>query len=185
MATSLILSPAPYHIISYGTLLGASVWHSFVAGPVMFKSVDRTAFSAIQNNMFPIYFGLQSALPVVLALTFPGSPLLGVSSGVSGLFDASSRLDSLLPLGTAFITGLLNLGVLMPATLKIIKERRVKRDGKEWWDEGPQSEEMQTLNKRFGRLHGVSMLVNLATLVSTVVYGFTLGARMQSIVDRT
>lgn len=61
----------------------------------------------------------------------------------------------------------------------------VKRDGKEWWDEGPQSEEMQVLNKRFGSLHGISMLVNLATLVSTVAYGFTLGARMQSIVDRT
>ena len=44
---------------------------------------------------------------------------------------------------------------------------------------------MQVLNKRFGSLHGISMLVNLATLVSTVAYGFTLGARMQSIVDRT
>ena len=90
----------------------------------MFKTVDRANFSAIQNNMFPIYFGLQSALPVVLALTFPGSPLLGVSSGVSGLFDPSSRWDSLLPLGVAFVTGVLNLGVLMPATIKIIKERR-------------------------------------------------------------
>jgi hypothetical protein len=90
----------------------------------MFKSVDRHNFSAIQNNMFPIYFGLQSALPVVLALTFPGSPLLGVPSGVSGLFDVSSRLDSLLPLGAAFVTGVLNLAVLMPATMSIIKERR-------------------------------------------------------------
>ncbi|KAL2213238.1 hypothetical protein CC79DRAFT_1362054 [Sarocladium strictum] len=187
MATSLILSPAPYHILSYGTLLGASVWHSFVNGPVMFKSVDRHNFSAIQNNMFPIYFGLQSALPVVLALTFPGSPLLGVPSGVSGLFDVSSRLDSLLPLGAAFVTGVLNLAVLMPATMSIIKERRgqVKRDGKDWWAEGPQSDEMQVLNKRFGRLHGVSMLVNLGTIIATVAYGFTLGARMQSIVDRT
>jgi hypothetical protein len=44
---------------------------------------------------------------------------------------------------------------------------------------------MQVLNKRFGRLHGVSMLVNLGTIIATVAYGFTLGARMQSIVDRT
>jgi hypothetical protein len=90
----------------------------------MFRSVDRHAFSAIQNNLFPIYFGLQAGLPVVLALTFPGSPLLGVPSGFSGLFDVSSRWDSLLPIGAAFVTGLLNLAVLMPATMKIIKERR-------------------------------------------------------------
>lgn len=43
---------------------------------------------------------------------------------------------------------------------------------------------MQALNKRFGILHGVSSLLNLATIVATIAYGFTLGARVQSIADR-
>lgn len=55
----------------------------------------------------------------------------------------------------------------------------VKRDGKEWYAEGPHSEEMQALNKRFGMLHGVSSLLNLGTLISLIAYGFTLGARIQ------
>jgi len=60
----------------------------------------------------------------------------------------------------------------------------VKRDGKEWYAEGPHSDEMQALNKRFGMLHGISSLINLTTFVSAVTYGFTLGARIQSIADR-
>lgn len=43
---------------------------------------------------------------------------------------------------------------------------------------------MQVLNKRFGRVHGISMLVNLGTIIAAIGYGFTLGYRMQSIVDR-
>lgn len=43
---------------------------------------------------------------------------------------------------------------------------------------------MRTLNKRFGVLHGISSLINLATLLSALSYGFTLGARLQTIADR-
>jgi hypothetical protein len=60
----------------------------------------------------------------------------------------------------------------------------VKRDGKEWFAEGPHSEEMRSLNKKFGILHGISSLLNLATFIGAVVYGFNLGARVQSIADK-
>ncbi|KAF4587773.1 mitochondrial outer membrane protein [Ophiocordyceps camponoti-floridani] len=186
MADSIIFSVAPYHIVSYGTLLGASVFHSFINGPVMYKSIDRPSFSAAQQNLFPIYFGLQTALPVALALTFPGSTLAGVSSSVGGLLDVSSRWDSLLPIATMFVTGVVNLTVLLPATVKTMKERRgqCKRDGKEWDAPGPHSDKMKELNKRFGMLHGISSLINLVTVLSAVGYGFTLGGRMQSLADR-
>lgn len=90
----------------------------------MFKSIDRPSFSAVQSHLFPIYFGMQTALPVVLALTFPGSALLGVQSGALGLVHASSRWGSLVPIATMFATGLVNLAVLLPATMKVMKERR-------------------------------------------------------------
>ncbi|UNI14089.1 hypothetical protein JDV02_000762 [Purpureocillium takamizusanense] len=240
MANPILVSVAPYHIISYvplsqmasdvvergtmrcfvdacfglslqghsyGTLLGTSFFHasppppaltatavdvanghvqSFVNGPVLYKSIDRPAFSAAQTNLFPIYFSIQTVIPIVLALTFPGNTLNGVPSGISGLLHDSSKWDSLVPIAAMFVTGLANLAVIGPATTKTMKERRgqVKRDGKEWYAEGPHSDEMQALNKRFGMLHGVSSLVNLTTFVSAVTYGFTLGARIQSIADR-
>ncbi|KYK60159.1 hypothetical protein DCS_01294 [Drechmeria coniospora] len=85
-----------------------------------------------------------------------------------------------------FFTGLANLVVLQPATAKTMKQRKgqAKRDGKDYYAEGPHSEEMQILNKKFGMLHGISSLLNLATFLATVAYGFTLGTRIQSIADR-
>ncbi|KJZ71794.1 hypothetical protein HIM_08814 [Hirsutella minnesotensis 3608] len=186
MAGSILFSPAPYHIISYGALLGTSFFHSFINGPVMYKAIDRPAFSLVQRALFPVYFSIQTAVPIVLALTFPGNSLAGVPSGISGLLDVSSRWDSLAPIAAMFVTGLVNLVVMLPATNKVMKERRgqAKRDGKEWFDQGPHSEEMRTLNKKFGMVHGISSLINLGTLVSAIAYGFTLGARIQSVVDR-
>lgn len=105
-----------------------------------------------------------------------------------------------------FVTGLINWTVLLPASAKVKKERigqgilvklqlmpnpvqanyvaTGKRDGKEWFADGPHSDEMQALNKRFGMLHGMSSLLNLASIIAVVAYGFTIGARLQSIVDR-
>ncbi|GAO14780.1 hypothetical protein UVI_02005100 [Ustilaginoidea virens] len=186
MAGSIFFSVAPYHIVSYGTLLGTSFFQSFINGPVMFKTVERRVFSAVQAKLFPIYFGMQTALSLVLALTFPGNTWLGVSSGISGLSNASCRWHSLLPITTMFVTGLLNLVVLYPAASKVMKARRgqAKRDGKEYHEPGPHSEEMRSLSRKFGVLHGISSLLNLGTFIAAVAYGFTLGSRLQSVVDR-
>lgn len=59
-----------------------------------------------------------------------------------------------------------------------------KRDGKQWYEEGPKSDEMRALSKKFGILHGVSSLLNLGTIIATVAYGFTLGSRIQSLADK-
>lgn len=90
----------------------------------MYKSIDKSAFSAAQQGLFPIYFSMQTVLPAVLSLTFPGNTLAGVPSSISGLLDRSNRWSSLAPLATMFLGGLVNLVVLLPATLKVMKERR-------------------------------------------------------------
>lgn len=51
-----------------------------------------------------------------------------------------------------------------------------KKDGKRSHDAAPHSDEMAALNREFGRLHGVSSLLNLVTLLSTIVYGVHLSA---------
>ncbi|KAI8721124.1 DUF4149 domain-containing protein [Fusarium sp. LHS14.1] len=183
--SAVVFSPAPYHIITYGTLLGTSFFHTFINGIVMIRTVDRPSFSAIQQKLFPIYFGLQTILPGILALTFPGNSLIGLSNGPRGLVTEFARWHSLLPIGIMALTGAVNLTIFLPLTTETMKQRRgqVKRDGKEWFAPGPHSDEMKALNKRFGILHGISSLINLTTFIAAVAYGFTLGGRVLSVAD--
>ena len=129
---------------------------------------------------------MQTALPAVLALTFPGVASSGVtgarvSGGINGLFDDRVRFSALIPLATSFATGLANLVWVGPTTTRIMKERKHQetRDGKKSYDPGPHSPEMQRLNKRFAQLHGVSSLVNLVGLLALVYYGGTIADMMR------
>ena len=90
----------------------------------MFRSVTRPTFSTVQNSLFPIYFGLQTALPLVMAFTFPGYALLSLPSGIQGLLHRSTRCSSLLPIATMFVAGLLNLVVLLPMVNRVMKDRK-------------------------------------------------------------
>jgi Domain of unknown function (DUF4149) len=136
----------------------------------------------LQTQLFPIYFSLQTALPVVLALTYPGSRNpFGASSSIRGILGQSNRWSVLVPLATMFVTAVANLAVVLPATRECMEERRVqeKKDGKRSWDAPPHSQEMLALNKRFGMLHGISSLLNLTTFIATIVYGVTLSSRIE------
>lgn len=53
-----------------------------------------------------------------------------------------------------------------------------KKDGKKSWDPAPHSQEMESLSKQFGRIHAVSSLLNLVTLIATITYGFNLSTRI-------
>ncbi|TPX12059.1 uncharacterized protein E0L32_007174 [Thyridium curvatum] len=179
--SSILLSPAPYHIISYGTLLGTTFFHSFVNGFVQFRVLTRPQFSAVQTKIFPIYFSMQSVIPAILILTFPGtSRTLGNLTGVAGVLDPSNRWSALAPLATMLGTGLVNLLVLLPATQRVMAARRdqEKKDGKKSWDPPPHSQEMAALNKNFGKLHGISSLLNLSNFIAALIYGVTLSARL-------
>jgi hypothetical protein len=127
-------------------------------------------FSQLQQKIFPVYFSMQTALPLVVLLTHPSttpySELLGT--------------DAAIPMLAVFATSAANLMVVGPATTKIMRERKVQetKEGKKYYDEGPKSEEMLKLNKRFGAMHGISSLLNLVGLLSTIVYGAVLGGKL-------
>jgi hypothetical protein len=42
---------------------------------------------------------------------------------------------------------------------------------------------MKALNRQFGIVHGISSLVNVATFLAALAYGFTLGGRVLSVAD--
>jgi hypothetical protein len=52
-------------------------------------------------------------------------------------------------------------------------------DGKKAYDAPPHSQKMTELNKRFGKLHGASTLINLGAIIATITYGVYLGGRLQ------
>jgi hypothetical protein len=180
---SILLSPSPYHVLLYGTLLGTEIFQSFIAGIVSFRALPRPAFATLQSALFPIYFSMQSVLPVLLAVTLPEmrTAIGRIPAGIPGVLHKDNRWRVLTPFVTIFVTGLVNRFYLEPLTTKTMRSRKSQevRDGKKAYDEGPHSEEMQRLNKRFGILHGASSLINVVGCVATVVYGFYLGDRME------
>ena len=125
---------------------------------------------------------MQTALPAVLALTYPGerNAINNIPSSLSGVFHPDSRLHVLTPLVIMFSTGLVNLAYIGPQTTKVMKERKHQetRDGKKSFDPPPHSAEMQRMNKRFSILHGSSSLINMVGCFATLWYGFYLADRL-------
>lgn len=170
-----------------------------------FKVLDRPQFGILQRAVFPAYFGIQTAAPVILALTYPGRAgrFLALPQGISGVLHPTNRWGVLVPLTVAFVTGLTNLVYFLPATNKISAQRKqqgmsafrlvdcIGADGsihyletkdsssKQRRDKTSQSKELKALNKKFGKIHGYSTLFNLATFVATVIYGVNLSARIE------
>lgn len=184
MAVTGFFSPAPYHILSYGTLLGTTFFHTFVGGIVSFQVLARPQFSLLMAKLFPVYFTMQTALPVVLALTYPAAKTslgtLATASGLAGVLDESNRWTVLVPIATVFASALANLVAVGPATTRCMDKRKLqeRKDGKKSYDAPPHSQEMVALNKQFSILHGVSSLLNLATFIASVSYGVTLASRL-------
>jgi hypothetical protein len=85
--------------------------------------VERPQFGAIQTKLFPIYFSLQTAASAVLAVTHPDN-----SGGlnVGGVLEPANKWGALVPIATMFVTGLLNLTVLLPASRKVMERRRAQ-----------------------------------------------------------
>jgi hypothetical protein len=114
------------NIQSYGTLLGAEVFQPFVAGVTAYKVLPRPQFATVQSALFPIYSSMQTMLPLMLALTFPGARIaIGfVPSSISGILDLFLRTHVLTPLAIMFVTGLANLVYIGPKATQITRERK-------------------------------------------------------------
>lgn len=86
-----------------------------------FQVLARPQFSILMANIFPVYFSMQTALPVVLALTYPGDNF--TPSGIAGVLEHSNVLY---PIAATFLTALANLLVVGPATTKCMDQRKLQ-----------------------------------------------------------
>lgn len=65
------------HLLTYGTLLGTTLYQSFVMTKVCYQALPTAAFTTLQKKVFPIYFRLQTLSTTALILTYPfGLPRL-------------------------------------------------------------------------------------------------------------
>jgi len=138
--------PKAYHLLTYGTLLGSNIFQTFMNGPIAFTALPRAQFSTLQQAIFPPYFTLQTALPVILALTWPGERLGGVGgvvlrkdTGYAGVLAEGNLWAALVPIAVMFGTSLLNLVVLGPATTRVMRRRK---------HQGERRRSCQGVNKR-------------------------------------
>ncbi|KAK0617554.1 hypothetical protein B0T14DRAFT_391109, partial [Immersiella caudata] len=175
----------PLHLLSYSTLLGTSLYQSFILTKLSYQSLPRPAFISLQKRVFPVYFRLQTGLLILCAITVP--PL-----GLFSLVRSKSMWDGVL-FGIAGVTAVLNLGVYEGRTRRGMVERveQAKRDkiqqdsaagsgysATEGADsEGP-SDQMRRLNRVFSKNHAMCIHLNLITMGAMLVYGWRLASKM-------
>lgn len=149
---------------------------TFVGGVVAYKALPRPMFSQLQQRIFPIYFTLQSVLPVLVLATHPSASISSLLSPASPSFNSTT-----VPLLLVLASSLLNLAVVGPATTRTMRERKKQesKEGKRYFDEGPKSDAMKKLNSKFGRIHGVSSLLGLVGFGAAAAYGVVLGSSLR------
>jgi hypothetical protein len=106
---------APIHLLTYSTLLGTSLYQTFVITKVAYEALPRSAFTTLQKRLFPIYFRSQSLLLVLTAVTNPVFFRVARESG-------RIRGDWI-PFAIAGVTAGLNFMVYGPRTKRAMVER--------------------------------------------------------------
>jgi hypothetical protein len=80
----------PLHLLSYSTLLGSSLYQTFVNTKVCYTSLSPSAFRTLNKSIFPVYFRTQNALVLFTAVTLPrwsqgDATLMGFLGVMAGL----------------------------------------------------------------------------------------------------
>lgn len=153
----------PVHFIAYSGLFGVTCYQSFFSGIISYKALPIEMFSKLQHRIFPGYFLIQTVLSAILFLTPP----------------FALKSDGTASLAASLIGALSNLLLVMPTVDKIVSAREVlmEKEGKGYKDPTA-SDEMKALNKKFAKLHGISMLLNLAIILAVFYYGFYFVSRL-------
>ncbi|PSC74334.1 Transmembrane 205 [Micractinium conductrix] len=152
------------HLLAYGSWLGAIVWTTFIAGIVMFKNLPRQMFGRVQSKLFPLYFGLSAAASTI-------------QLGVLAFAAANAPQKQFVLLGIGLASSLLNLLIVEPQCTRVMFQRYDLENASGPRDEGA----IKALQKQFGKWHGISSLINLATLVVAVGHGWWLASLLTGI----
>ncbi len=183
----LLAKPGPtralVHLLFFGCFMGASIWVTFIAGPVSFYNLPRHVFGQLQAKLFPRYFQFTTVcVGICLLQELPGYILTNQSAlhFVSG----QQTINLLLILGMLLV----QLLYLEPNTTAIMHKRHAVEKklgtGHEIGITKPSdpkianNADLLKLSKKFGKFHGASSSLNLAVLGLGVWHLTWLGATM-------
>ncbi|KZT06323.1 uncharacterized protein LAESUDRAFT_726152 [Laetiporus sulphureus 93-53] len=161
------------YLITYGWLLGMSIWVTFIGGTIALRTLPRHQFGTLQHRTFPIYFMISIAMSSgLLALWSRAHPTVLTEITNPALADVAQAYA----LGTVTIMHLINHFVVGPLTSKTMFQRhkQEKEEGKAYNEPGI-SDAMKSLNSTFSMLHGVSSFANLFALMALLFHGLWLG----------
>ncbi|KAI0191007.1 hypothetical protein EV127DRAFT_480811 [Xylaria flabelliformis] len=178
---------APFHLLSFSTLLGTQLYQTFVVTKICFVSLPRSAFTTLQKmsqlmgfvctqRLFPIYFSGQSMLLLLTIVTIPPH----------GPFTLVANKVAWIPFAIAGVTAALNLFVYGPRTKQLMIERihQETRDGlqKQTTNDVDAAEdpspEMQRLRRSFSRNHAMSIHLNLLSIGAMLWWGWKLASSL-------
>ncbi|KAF8078311.1 hypothetical protein FPV67DRAFT_1615633 [Lyophyllum atratum] len=170
---TLATSPHGLYLVGYAWLFGMSLWISFFGGVIAYKTLPRQQFGNLQHKTFPIYFVLSiilsSSLLIFWTYSHPNVVAHITRPNVADVAQAYALATVLLCQG-------FNYFIVGPLTSKTMFQRhRLEKEEGKVYNEPGVSAEMKALNRRFGMLHGISSLANLAAVIALGFHGLWIG----------
>ncbi|EKV10837.1 putative mitochondrial outer membrane protein [Penicillium digitatum] len=159
----------PYHLLSYGALLGTELYQSFVNTKICYQVLPMKEFILLQKRLFPIYFGTQVGLTALTAATHPPFSVLSLVQDPW----------SVAPLTVVGLTGCLNWFVYGPRTTTATLVRRALQES-ENTEADSDGSNLRQANRNFARNHAMAIHLNAIAIIATVFYGFSLSAMLQA-----
>ncbi|KAL4918379.1 hypothetical protein BDW62DRAFT_64269 [Aspergillus aurantiobrunneus] len=166
---STLTDPLPYHLLSYGTLLGSQIYQTFVLTRITFRALPDREFLLLQKRLFPVYFRCQLGLALLSATTRPPS----LPGRAWYRHPWAWNWDSV-PLAIVGATGLLNWLVYGPGCSRAVAARWLLQDAKSNGDKVVDEEAVRRATMKFSRHHARTIHLNVIALIATVWYVFGL-----------
>ncbi|KAJ7919064.1 hypothetical protein B0H13DRAFT_1990220 [Mycena leptocephala] len=170
-----LFNPNGLYLVAYGWLFGMSLWISFFGGVIAYKTLPRAQFGALQHKTFRkfhllrLVIGLSSTLLGLWTVNHPAVLTHYTSPLVADVAQAYTLVLVLLSQGS-------NYFVVGPLTSKTMFERmKLEKEEGKTYNESGVSDKMKALNGRFGMLHGISSLANLAAVLALGFHGLWIG----------
>lgn len=143
-----------FHLLSLAIWTGSMVFFSFIGAPAIFKALDRQTAGDVVGIIFPKYFLVGQVCSVIALATLA---FIGLRVG----FHHSVKVGLVMLLimgGISAYSGMVN-----GPQARVVKENiRMETD----------DTKKAELKKTFGKLHGISMALNVLTLVLALVLLF-------------
>jgi hypothetical protein len=145
-------------IFWYGTLL----YFTLVQAPVLFKALPRPLFGEVQSKLFPPYYLISYICGTLLVITY--HLLHPLKNYVP---QDCVRITALcLMLLFSLVQGLW----IGPKVGNLRSERQTAEETYQKTNSPADQDRVATLSQEFGKAHGISSLINLAVILSGLVY---------------